>query len=69
MTRKTRTNMATEGFTAIQAGEILPPSKGAKPKTSSKPGKGSGRVTNIQSGKGRVGLQAHTILGDLHIEM
>ncbi|MGW4961794.1 hypothetical protein ACWEPL_31655 [Nonomuraea sp. NPDC004186] len=52
-------------------GEVSPPSKGAGKgaKAAPKRSSDSDQVTNIQSGSGRVGIQAHTIVGDLHIEM
>jgi hypothetical protein len=65
-------NVASSGFTAVQAGNVVPPSKdaGTKPaKPAKAPKKGSGGATNIATGNARVGVQTDEVRGGLTIRM
>lgn len=65
-----KTNRASSGFTAVQAGKITPadeapaPTKAKEPKT-----RGGGGVTNVISGNASVGITAETIEGGVTIVM
>lgn len=68
-----KTNIASSGYTPIQAGHIGPSDDETRTDTPEAPKPtrktGQGRTVNVQSGKGRVGVQADTIVGDITIQM
>lgn len=72
---KAKKNVASSGFTAVQAGKVIPPGEGTetKPaqaaKPAKKPKKGRGSATNIVTGNARVGVQTDEVHGGLTIQM
>ncbi|MDP4501106.1 hypothetical protein [Nonomuraea turcica] len=70
-----KTNIAKSGYTPVQVGRVVPPGDNetqsdTNPETPKPPRKtGKERTVNMQVGRGRVGVQADTIVGDINIQM
>ncbi|MEV0149129.1 MULTISPECIES: hypothetical protein [unclassified Nonomuraea] len=67
-------NIASSGYTPVQAGRIVPPSDDeaqadTTPETPAKGRTGKGRTVNMRGGNARVGVQADTIVGNINIQM
>jgi hypothetical protein len=65
-----RKNVADEGFTPFQVGEVKPPADRKdreKPAPAPAPAPAAGTTTNIRTGNAKVGKQADVITGNITI--
>lgn len=79
MAKKDKVNVATSGFTPVQAGRVVGDKKAAEKarRAAEKAAKAAqdrrdaadGGVSNIVTGTAHVGCQADVIIGDLNIRM